>query len=171
MKHNKALKSAVALAAVALALTGCSAASNDGGGTGEGAGNSGAIVLTAGHQLAAGTPFDEGMNEFSKLVAEKTDGRVEVRVHPNAQLGNETDMFQALQSGTVDVGIFAPGSIAEYYPGITIVSMPFLVEDRDHRDRILESGVLAPIEEGITEKTGTEVLTYFGGSQRQMFFT
>ncbi|MGF3054943.1 TRAP transporter substrate-binding protein [Microbacterium sp. YY-01] len=171
MKLRNVIKLGAALTVSALALTACS---SSGAGTNGGNGNSsssGAIVLTAGHQLAAGTPFDEGMNHFAELVAEKTDGRVEVRVHPNAQLGNETEMFQALQSGTVDVGIFAPGSIAEYFPGITLVSMPFLVEDRDHRDRILDSGVLAPIEESIVDTTGTEVLTYFGGSQRQMFFT
>lgn len=166
MKHTTALKLGALVASGLVALTACS---SDGG---EGDGGSGsAIVLTAGHQLAIDTPFDQGLNEFADLVAEKTDGRVEVRVHPNAQLGNETEMFQALETGTVDFGIFAPGSIAEYHAGITLVSMPFLVSDRDHRDRILESGVLEPIETAITDATSTEVLTYFGGSQRQMFFT
>ncbi len=171
MSPKNALKVGALLAAGALVLTACSGDGDPNGGSNGGEGSPNAIVLTAGHQLAIDTPFDDGLNRFAELVAEKTDGRVEVRVHPNAQLGNETEMFQALETGTVDFGIFAPGSIAEYYPGITLVSMPFLVSDRDHRDRILDSGVLEPIESSIAETTGTEVLTYFGGSQRQMFFT
>jgi TRAP-type transport system periplasmic protein len=168
--RKSALK-VTAVASATLLLVACSSADGDTNGSSNGSGNGDTIVLTAGHQLAIDTPYDDGLNRFAELVAEKTDGRVDVRVHPNAQLGNETEMFQALEAGTVDFGIFAPGSIAEYYPGITLVSMPFLVADRDHRDRVLESGVLEPIETGINESTGTEVMTYFGGSQRQMFFT
>ncbi|MCS2608726.1 TRAP transporter substrate-binding protein [Halomonas dongshanensis] len=150
------------VAAGCLLLTACSDDTDSGERT---------VVLTAGHQLATGTSFHQGLEKFAELVDEKTQGRVQVRVHPNAQLGNETEMFRALQSGTVDVGLFAPGSIAEYYPGITLLSMPYLLEDRAHRDQVLESGILEPMEANIIEATGAEILTYFGGSQRQMFFT
>lgn len=171
------IKSGALLAASALLMVGCTSAVesdvSEETDVSEGAETSEVetIELTAAHQLAIDTPFDQGLNKFAELVSEKTDGRVEVNVFPNAQLGNETEMFQSLESGTLDVGIFAPGSIAEYYPGITLVSMAYLVKDRDHRDRILSEGVLEPIESDIAEATKTEVLSYFGGSQRQMFFT
>lgn len=162
----------------ALLLAACSGNADSSGGQsstgttgGSDTGTAEVVVITAAHQLAVGTPYDQGLNKFAELVEEKTDGRVVVEVFPNAQLGNETEMFQSLQAGTLDVGIFAPGSIAEYFPGITLVSMPYLIADRDHRDAVLESGVLEPIESAISEATGTEVLSYFGGSQRQMFFT
>ncbi|TFD50721.1 TRAP transporter substrate-binding protein [Cryobacterium sp. Hh7] len=166
MMNKRIVKFATLAAVGALALTGCSGSDQGGSGT-----KDDSIVLIAGHQLAEGTPFDQGLKKFAELVEEKTDGRVKVEVKPNAQLGNETEMFQGLETGTVDAGIFAPGSIAEYYPSITLLSMPYLVEDRDARDQILESGILDSIEQGITDKTGTEILSYFGGSVRQMFFT
>jgi tripartite ATP-independent transporter DctP family solute receptor len=154
-------------AAGALTLAGCSGENPNavGGSSDE------PITLVVGTQLADGTPFDLGLEKFAELVEEKTDGRVKVDVKPNAQLGNETDMFQALETGTVDGGIFAPGSIAEYYPATTIISMPYLIEDRHMRDALIESDILDGIEQGIADETGTEVVSYFGGSARQMFFT
>ncbi len=128
-------------------------------------------TLLAGHQLAAGTPFDDGLHEFADLVEDKTDGRVGVEVYPAAQLGSETDMFENMRNGTMDVAVVAPGSIAEFVPELSILSMPFLVTTREHRDRVITSPVAEELEQLVQEETGNHTLTYFGGGIRQMFFT
>ncbi|MGC0251797.1 TRAP transporter substrate-binding protein [Pseudactinotalea sp. Z1748] len=167
-------------AAAALVLAGCNAdnggdnGSDNGAGGGNGNGGGGAdaeFVLTAGHQLAVDTPFDEGLNRFAELVEEKTEGRVVVETHPNAALGNETEMFQGMQSGTIDVGIIAPGSIGEFAPEMSILSVPFLITSQEQRDAVIEGDIAAGLAENLAETTGTRPLTYFGGSYRQLFFT
>lgn len=155
---------AASLLTAALLGAGLTACSDDGDATDQ-------HVLVAGHQLAVGTPFDLGLERFAELVEEKTDGRVRVDVHPNAQLGNETEMYQGLESGTLDVGIFAPGSIAEFVPEMTILSLPFLVTSREQRDALLDSDVITELEQILADGSGAVPLTYFGGSYRQMFFT
>ena len=152
-------------AAAALVLAGCGGSDNDSGST------EAEFVLTAGHQLAVDTPFDTGLNRFAELVEEKTDGRVTVEVHPNAALGNETEMFQGMQSGTIDVGIIAPGSIGEFQPEMSILSVPFLINSREQRDAVIESEAAQRLADDLQENTGTVPLTYFGGSYRQLFFT
>jgi tripartite ATP-independent transporter DctP family solute receptor len=127
-------------------------------------------TLIAGHQLAAGTSFDEGLHDFADRVAEKTDGRVEVEVYSSAQLGSETDLFENMRNGLVDVAVVSPGFIAEFVPEMSILSMPFLVTSRDQRDAIIEGPVGAELEQLLTDETGNHVLTYFGGGARQMFF-
>src|SRR5690625_2429707 len=97
----------IAGAAGAGLLSGCGSGGGPGGG-GQ------TYTLIAGHQLADGTPFDLGLEKFASLVEEKTDGQATVEVHPNANLGTELEMFQSIQSGTQDVAIVAPGSIAEF---------------------------------------------------------
>ncbi|RPF26267.1 TRAP transporter substrate-binding protein [Georgenia muralis] len=129
------------------------------------------FTLIAGHQLAADTPFDEGLDEFARLVEEKTEGQVTVEVHPNAELGTETDMFQAMQNGTMDVAIVAPGSIAEFVPQVSILSMPFLVTSREQRDEIIEGPIAEELAATIEETSGIVPMSYFGGGVRQMFFT
>lgn len=170
-------KAALAIvAASALMLSACASGNGDANPTASSSDSPDAkpgsvVTLTVAHQLAEDTPFDNGFKKFAELVDEKTNGEVKVEIYPNAQLGNETEVFQSLEKGTVDLGVFAPGSIAEYYPGLTLLSMPFLIGDLDHRDKVLASDAVATLEKELTETTGNEVLTYFGGSNRQMFFT
>lgn len=129
------------------------------------------FTLVAGHQLAIDTPFDAGLNRFAELVAESTDGQVTVEVHPNAELGTETEMFQAMQSGTMDVAIVAPGSIGEFVPETSILSMPFLVTSREQRDQIIDGPIAERLATSMEEAAGILPMTYFGGGVRQMFFT
>lgn len=128
-------------------------------------------TLVAGHQLAADTPFDEGLDKFAELVEEYTDGQVTVEVHPNAELGTEPEMFQAMQSGTMDVAIVAPGSIGEFVPQTSILSMPFLVTSREQRDAVIEGPIAEQLATEMEDTTGIFPMTYFGGGIRQMFFT
>lgn len=127
-------------------------------------------VLIAGHQLAPGTSFDEGLNEFADIVEENSDGRVQVQVYSSAQLGDETDLFENMRNGLVDIAVVSPGFIAEFVPEMSILSMPFLVTSREQRDAIIEGPVGEELEELLVDRTGNHVLTYFGGGARQMFF-
>lgn len=148
-----------------LGATACGANSGGGGGGG------GGTTLVMGHQLAADTPFDEGLDRFAELVEEKTDGEVTVEVHPNAEIGSEQELFQAMQDGTADGAVVAPGSIAEFVPEVSVLSMPFLVTSREQRDQIIEGPVAEEIAELIEEQTGVRTVGYFGGGIRNMFFT
>lgn len=140
-----------------------------GGGTGGGGEQ---FQLIAGHQLAADTPFDQGLMRFAELVEEKTGGQVTVQVQPNAQAGTEPEMFQAMeQGGAVDVGIIAPGSIGEFVPESNILSMPFLITSREQRDQVINGEPAQTIEQLIQEQTGVRTMGYFGGGVRNMFFT
>lgn len=151
--------------------SGSSDASESADGGSDSGGGEAEYTLVAGHQLAADTPFDEGLDEFARLVEEKTEGRVVVEVHPNAELGTELEMFQAMQSGTMDVAIVAPGSIAEFVPQVSILSMPFLVTSREQRDEIINGPIAQDLAASIEETSGIVPVTYFGGGIRQMFFT
>ena len=128
-------------------------------------------TLLAGHQLAAGTPFDQGLIRFAELVEEKTDGQVTVEVNSGGAIGSELEMFEGMTVGTVDVAVVAPNSIAEFVPEATILSMPFLVDSREMRDRVIESEAFAQVASMIQEQAGVEVLGVFGGGIRNMFFT
>lgn len=126
--------------------------------------------MLAGHTLAMDTPFDRGLHRFAELAAEKTSGRVHVDVHPNGALGSEPEQFQSMQAGTQDIGIFAPGSMAEFAPVMSLLATSFLVVDREHCDAIITGPVTTGLAADVEARTGTNPLTYFGGSYRQMFF-
>jgi TRAP-type transport system periplasmic protein len=129
------------------------------------------IELITGHQLAGDTSFQVGLEHFAELVEERTGGEVRVRVHAGAEIGSEMDMFQGMRMGTVDGAIVAPNSVAEFVPELQLLSMPFLVSSREQREAVLAGEVAERLEQLVAEQMGVEILGYFGGGVRNLFFT
>ena len=63
------------------------------------------ITIRVGHVLAPDHPYSEGLKKFSELVYEKTDGKVFVDYFHSSQLGNERDMIEGLQLGTLEMAL------------------------------------------------------------------
>jgi len=59
----------------------------------------------------ADAPVGRGAAKFAELVGAKTGGRVTVDVYPASQLGNEKDLIDAVEMGTLE---FALGEVAEW---------------------------------------------------------
>src|SRR4028119_269958 len=66
-------------------------------------------VIKAGHGAQAGHPTQFGLLKFGELVAAKTGGKVKVEVYPDRQLGEEREMVEGLQLGTVDMAVGPTG--------------------------------------------------------------
>ncbi len=78
-------------------------------------------------------PFPWGIaaERWAELVAERTDGRINMAIYPGAQLvqGDQTREFTAMRRGVIDMAV---GSTINWSPQIlelNIFSMPFLMPD------------------------------------------
>jgi len=78
-------------------------------------------------------PFPWGIaaERWAELVAERTDGRINMVIYPGAQLvqGDQTREFTAMRRGVIDMAV---GSTINWSPQIVelnIFSMPFLMPD------------------------------------------
>lgn len=129
------------------------------------------FTLVAGHGTAIDTTFDKALLKFKELVEEKTEGRVEVTVHPAAELGAEPDMFQSLVQGTQDVMITAPGSLGDFVPELSLFDLAFLIEDAEHQQKVVNGEVGEALAQIMEEKTGVVTMGYGGGAARNMYFT
>ena len=87
-------------------------------------------------------PNGLGAEEFARLVKEKTDGHVTVSVFPASQLGNEKEIFDAVEIGSIDFAIIGFGEPAKKYQDIGILDAPYIAGDREHLVRILNSDVV-----------------------------
>lgn len=122
-----------------------------------------------------GAPMPWGLTaeKWGELVAERTDGRIKMKVYPGVQLvqGDQTREFTAIRRGVIDMAV---GSTINWSPQIAemnIFSMPFLMPDYKAIDaltqgevgkrifqRIEENGVvpLAWAENGFREVTNSK---------------
>ena len=98
-------------------------------------------VIKAGHGTTTGHPTHFALVRFAELVSEKTNGEVKVEVYPDRQLGEEREMVEGLQFGSVDMAVVSTGPLLAFAPEIGIVDLPFLFRDSPHVYATLDGDV------------------------------
>jgi TRAP-type transport system periplasmic protein len=113
-------------------------------------GSKGPIVLKLGHGIQNSHPAHLAAVQFAEEVKTKTNGQIEIQVYPNRQLGEEREIVEGLQLGTVDFVITSTGPLVSFVPEIGIVDLPFLFSSSQHAYNVLDgeigNGILAKFE-------------------------
>jgi TRAP-type transport system periplasmic protein len=99
------------------------------------------IVMKLGHTLAPNNHYQLTALEFAKDVAAKTNGKVEIQVFPQSQLGGEVQMTQALRTGTQDMMISAQAPIVNTIKQWEIFDIPYLFSSVDDANQVLQGPV------------------------------
>ena len=105
------------------------------------------VTLKLGHAVTPIHPYHLGAVRFSERVAQRTGNRVKIDVFPSTQLGNERDMVEGLQLGTIDLVVTSTGPVGGFVPNMFVVDLPFLFRDREHAYKVLDG----PIGNGLLE--------------------
>ncbi|WP_188052361.1 TRAP transporter substrate-binding protein [Aureimonas fodinaquatilis] len=69
---------------------------------------------------------------FAELVAEKTDGAVEIQLFPNSLLGGEAESAEGMRIGSVHMGILTSSVLAQWVPQLQVLDLPFVFESDEH---------------------------------------
>jgi tripartite ATP-independent transporter DctP family solute receptor len=99
------------------------------------------VVLKLGHAVAPEHPYHLGAMRYSERIAQRTRNKVRIEVHPSTQLGNERDMVEGLQLGTIDLVVTSTGPLGGFVPRIFVVDLPFLFRDREHAYKVLDGPI------------------------------
>ncbi|WP_138420105.1 TRAP transporter substrate-binding protein [Aquibacillus sediminis] len=97
-------------------------------------------------------PTTIGAKEFARLVEEKTDGRYEIEVYAGGQLGEETQVIEQVQLGSIDLTRVNAVPLTEFNEDLGVLSMPYLFEDEETK------------WEKLNGEVGQELLGTFDGS-------
>lgn len=110
----------------------------------------GPIILKLGHGIQNSHPAHLAAVQFAEEVNKKTNGQIEIQVYPNRQLGEEREIVEGLQLGTVDFVITSTGPLVSFVPEIGVVDLPFLFTSSEHAYNVLDGeigqGILAKFE-------------------------
>ncbi len=86
--------------------------------------NAAEFTMKYGNDLPAAHPINTRAKEAVEAIKAATNGRLEIEIFPNSQLGSSTDMFSQVRSGAID--IFTIGSpIVNAVPIAAISSIAF----------------------------------------------
>ena len=122
------------------------------------------MTIKLGHIRATDHPTNKGALKFAELVEERTNGRIEVNVFPNSQLGGIQEMFAQIQTGDLEMvygGINTLGFI-DGGDAFEITAIPFLYRDYEHMRSALLADFFKPVFEDAERKTGIKVMNITG---------
>jgi len=74
-------------------------------------------------------PMDKGLVMFKELVEERSNGRIEIRIHTAGSMGDEQQTTLLVSQASVEYG--AIGSFAYFYPKFNVAETPFLFSGPD----------------------------------------
>lgn len=135
---KKSIRILVMVLCVMLFVTGCS---SSGEAANEEASTDKVFTLKAGHVLQTDHPYHLGLVKFSELAKEKSNGRIDIQVFPASQLGNERDMIEGLQMGSVDISLTATAPVANFASDLLVFDLPYLFRDKEHAYKVLDGDI------------------------------
>ena len=105
--------------------------------------------------------------EFADLVEEKTDGKVQIEIFPNSQLGSEVDNINSIRYGATDLTITGE-SLEVWTPNAVMLAVPYAFDDQDHMRKVVEGPLGEQIEKEIDEDVGLTPLFYMEREPRNL---
>jgi tripartite ATP-independent transporter DctP family solute receptor len=91
-------------------------------------GAAGAETLRLSHNTGDQTTWQKGADKFAELISEATDGDIEVRIFPNAQLSGGDQMRQAemVGRGALDLVVTSAINVTPLVPEMAVFSLPYM---------------------------------------------
>lgn len=83
-------------------------------------------------------PTTLGAEYFAELVKERTNGKIQILVKCEGELGVEKDIIQQLQYGGVDFARISLSQLAERIPEMNVLQMPYIYRDSKHMWSVLD---------------------------------
>ncbi|HEX7551856.1 MAG TPA: TRAP transporter substrate-binding protein [Candidatus Methylomirabilis sp.] len=90
------------------------------------------ITLKIAHTTAPSHPYTTMAQKLADQVKAKSNGSMNMTIHPSSQLGGERDLMEGMQVGTVDLVSCSLGVAASFVPELNVMNLPFLFRDARH---------------------------------------
>ena len=99
------------------------------------------LVLTYAENQSEGYPTSMGAYYFADLVKERTNGRIQILVYPNGELGREADVITQMRYGGIDFARISLSQLAEFDERLNVLQMPYLYNDENHMWSVLNGEI------------------------------
>lgn len=155
----------MALCLSASVLSGCA---NTGAATSAEATAENPMVLTLAHGLSETHTVHIAMTEFADKVNEGTEGRIQVRILPNGQLGSENENKEQLMAGVISMTkVSAPG-LATYNESYHTFGLPYIFDNTEDFYHVMDSKQMRDFFLS-SEDDGFVTLTYYTSGARSFY--
>lgn len=104
-----------------------------------------AIVMKLSHNQGTEVPVHKAMQFFADKVGQYTNGEIKVRIYPNAQLGNQRESMELVQSGALAMAKTNAAELEAFDPLYSVYNLPYLFSSREHFYQVISGTIGAEI--------------------------
>ena len=119
------------------------------------------VRLRYAHVGVANAPQTLYADEVAKTVKERTNGRVEIQVFPNSQLGGVGEMVDGIKAGSIAMGHHDFASLGKILPIVAVFNTPFVYRDAEHAMVATDPRTSAPLQDinkQLVDKGGMRII-------------
>ncbi|MBE0529440.1 MAG: DctP family TRAP transporter solute-binding subunit [Rhodospirillales bacterium] len=127
------------------------------------AGHAQAINLKLGHVAPDSQPYAQAAVKFAELVKQYTGGDVQIQIFPNSLLGDQRDLLEGLQLGSVDIALTSSAVLAGFMPKVQVFDLPFMFRDAEHVYKVVDGPLAKEIYAGDEAKKMKVISTWENG--------
>ncbi|MEM5786439.1 MAG: TRAP transporter substrate-binding protein [Syntrophobacteraceae bacterium] len=84
------------------------------------------------------TTIYQGLDKWQKIVAEKSNGKIEIKVLGRAVMGGDREMIEGCRLGTLDSAVVSGSVLANIIPQYSMIAMPYLFNSHDEANAYLD---------------------------------
>lgn len=140
-------------------LGACGAASTGGG-------SEGRRMLLA-HNKEPGNPSTLAADRFAELVAERSDGDIEVQSVGGGQLGSDSGTLDSVQTGAIALTVNSQGPVATIAEQAGLLGLPFLFSNIEQTYEVLDGDIGRELAERISDQ-GLTLLSWWDNGIRHV---
>lgn len=118
-----------------------------------------ATTIKLAHVVNEKDAFHACALKFKELVEAGSKGEIEIKIFPNATLGDERQLLESMRMGVVDSGIITGGPIINFLPEFGVFDLPFLFTSPQQAYKVLDGEIGKKLLAGM-EKFGCKGLAY-----------
>lgn len=129
--------------------------------------NEQSFTFKIGHVANTDHTWHKAFEYFSEIVFERSNGKINIDVFPNEQLGKEVELIRSIKTGIADMTITG-GTLQNWTDIVAFSDMPFIFRDSVHMKKLADGPIGKEMEERILEETGIRIITYFQRGPRHL---
>lgn len=99
------------------------------------------VTIKIAHVSQAGVPIDVASLKLGEELSKKTGGRITVQVFPASALGNNTELLEQLQMGTLEMAISSVAFLGAFTDSTKLLDLPYLFESDAAAEEVLDGPV------------------------------
>src|SRR5216684_3805461 len=113
-------------------------------------------------------PTVQALNYMSRMIAERSGGRHQIKVFHSRQLGEEKETIEQTRAGAIDLNRTNVALIGSFVPAMNVLAMPFLFRSIEHLQKVLDGPIGNEILGGF-EPFGFVGLAFYDSGARSVY--